>query len=346
MQVLSTLAILPTVALAAVLPAALQSGTKVAKRDSWGGSVSLGPTKSDIINAVTTLIPGTAPATQNGELFLWPGMSNGTGDLIQTTMESWPSNAWCGATTGQWCVRASIFGSFGQLDGTGSAVSGDDHVRIEYNLLSDDNTWVQTVTNAVTGAALSNYSYASGPYMTGYGTGTECDSDCTGTVAAQVYLNTTITLREADTTFGDTIATGAGATYTGLSSSEGGKVWTIATINIPAMGSETAVASSTSAATAHSTPVETAVVEVEESSTVATSVATSYVSASAAFGDDADAAPSASPSGQRSGHGFGGAPKPSQSVGAAPSGAFGQGYGSGPRPSVNTLRHKHQIPWN
>ncbi|PYH42915.1 uncharacterized protein BP01DRAFT_359137 [Aspergillus saccharolyticus JOP 1030-1] len=272
MQVLSTLAILPTLALGAVLPAALQSGTKIIKRDSWGGSVSLGPTKSDIINAVTTLIPGTAPSTQNGELFLWPGMSNSTGDLIQTTMESWASNAWCGATTGQWCVRASIFGSFGQLDGTGSPVSGDDQVRIEYNLLSDDNTWVQTVTNAVTGAALSNYSYPAGPYMTGYGTGTECDDDCTGTVAAQFYLNTTITLREADTTFGDTIATGAGATYTGLSSSEGGKVWTIATISVPAMGSETAVASSTSTATAHATPVATTVAVAEESSTVATSI--------------------------------------------------------------------------
>lgn len=45
------------------------------KRDSWGGSVSLGPTKSHIINAVTTLIPGVAPSSQAGELFLWPGMS-------------------------------------------------------------------------------------------------------------------------------------------------------------------------------------------------------------------------------------------------------------------------------
>ncbi|PWY66487.1 hypothetical protein BO94DRAFT_613671 [Aspergillus sclerotioniger CBS 115572] len=271
LSTLSTLAILPS-ALGAVLPAALQSTTKLTKRDSWGGSVSLGPTTSDIINAVTTIIPGVAPSTQNGELFLWPGMSNGTGDLIQTTLESWPSNAWCGATTGQWCVRASIFGSFGQLDGTGSPVSADDHVRIEYNLASDGETWTQNVTNALTGAALSSYSYAAGPYMTGYGTGTECDSDCTGTVASQLYINTTITLREADTSFGDTIATGAGATYTGLTSSEGGKVWKIATISIPAMGSETAVASSTSEAT-HATPTPTTAVVVEETSSVATSTA-------------------------------------------------------------------------
>jgi hypothetical protein len=46
-----------------------------AKRDTWGGSVSLGPSKSTIVNAVTTLVPGAAPATQNGVLFLWPGVS-------------------------------------------------------------------------------------------------------------------------------------------------------------------------------------------------------------------------------------------------------------------------------
>jgi hypothetical protein len=113
-------------------------------------------------------------------------MSNGTGDLVQTTLESWSDNSWCGATTGQWCVRASVFGSFGQLDGDGSPVSGTDHVRIEYNLESDGETWTQyvprslltseaacgltlcrTVTNALTGAALSSYSLKSGPYMTG-----------------------------------------------------------------------------------------------------------------------------------------------------------------------------------
>lgn len=66
-------------------------------------------------------------------------------------------------------------------------------------------------------------------------TGTECDDSCTGTIAEQTYSNTEITLLEADSTFGDTIATSGGATYTGLSSSNGGKVWTITSMNVPAM---------------------------------------------------------------------------------------------------------------
>jgi hypothetical protein len=122
---------------------ALAANTK--RADTWGGSVSLGPTKSTITKAVTTLIPGAAPATQNGVLFLWPGMSNGTGDLVQTTLESWASNDWCGAKSGEWCVRASLFGSFGQLDGDASPVAGDDQVRIEYTLLEDNDTWLQYV---------------------------------------------------------------------------------------------------------------------------------------------------------------------------------------------------------
>lgn len=203
--------------------------------DSWGGAVSLGPSKSTIIKAVTTLTPGTAPSTQNGMLFLWPGMSNGTGDLIQTTLESWPDNSWCGATTGQWCVRASVFGSFGQLDGDASAVSGDTPVEIAYEL--SGTTWTQTVSNANTGASLSSYSIdvGEGATMTGYGTGTECDGGCSGTIAEQTYTNTVITLLEADSSFGDTISTSAGATYSGLTNTGSGKVWTIASMTVPAM---------------------------------------------------------------------------------------------------------------
>jgi hypothetical protein len=135
----------------------------LSKRDSWGGALSLGPTTSHIIHAVTTLIPGAAPPTQNGELFLWPGISNGTGDLIQSTLESWSDNGWCGAEAGEWycllsllllegkglmvirCVRASLFGSFGQLDGIAGMVKGTDEVKIEYSRSADGLSWTQLV---------------------------------------------------------------------------------------------------------------------------------------------------------------------------------------------------------
>lgn len=220
---------------AAALPEDAEDASNLEKRDSWGGALSLGPSTSTIIKAETVIIPGTAPSTQNGQLFLWPGMSNGTGDLIQSTLESWPDNSWCGATKGQWCVRASIFGSFGQLDGAAAPVSGDQKIKISYVLQSDNNTWLQKVTDVATGKVLSTYSYKSGPYMRGWGTGTECDSSCTPTIAKQQYIDTTITLSAADTNFGKTLSVSGGTTYTGLKSSQGGKVWTIASINVPSM---------------------------------------------------------------------------------------------------------------
>ncbi|KAE8356870.1 hypothetical protein BDV28DRAFT_41843 [Aspergillus coremiiformis] len=219
-----SLLLIPTLALAAT----------VQKRvDTWGGSVSLGPTKSTITHAVTTLIPGVAPSPQNGKLFLWPGMSNGTGDLVQTTIESWPDNSWCGAKKGEWCVRASVFGSFGQLDGSASPVKGDDQIRIEYTLQADKDTWVQHVTNAKTGKVLSTFEHKDGPFMRGYGTGTECNGGCTGPIETQKYLNTQVTLDGPDPSFGNTIATGGTGKFSGLTSSQGGKVWTIASIDIP-----------------------------------------------------------------------------------------------------------------
>ncbi|KAK0382064.1 hypothetical protein CLIM01_00609 [Colletotrichum limetticola] len=217
---------------AAIIAAIIGTSAAV---DTWGGSVSLGPTTSTIIKAATTIIPGTAPPTQNGVLALWPGMSNGTGDLVQTTLESWPDNSWCGAKKGQWCVRASLFGSFGQLSGDASAVSGTQKVKIEYELLSDNDTWRQTVTDADTGAKLSSFEHKSGPFMRGYGTGTECNANCSPTIASQKYIDTVITLAGPDNGFGKTVATAQKATYSGLSSSQNGKVWTIKEINVPAM---------------------------------------------------------------------------------------------------------------
>lgn len=90
------------------------------------------------------------------------------------------------------------------------------------------------MTNAITGVALSNFTHDSGP-MTGYGTGTECDNGCSGTIAAQQYLNTTIVLEDADPDFSSTLGVSGGTTYSGLTSEEGGKIWKIAQIDIPAM---------------------------------------------------------------------------------------------------------------
>ena len=60
------------------------------KRDSWGPSVGMGPSTQQIVSTTTTVYPGEMPPDQAGYLFVWMGISNGTGDLIQSIIGSYP----------------------------------------------------------------------------------------------------------------------------------------------------------------------------------------------------------------------------------------------------------------
>lgn len=71
MHVLSTLASLALLG--------LTSGTDI----TFGPKFSLGPTRSWIREARTTLVLPEAPSPQVDRLALWPGMGTSKGDLIQ-----------------------------------------------------------------------------------------------------------------------------------------------------------------------------------------------------------------------------------------------------------------------
>jgi hypothetical protein len=236
-----------------ILSAALTFGLPSAEAmaaDGWGASWSFGPTTSRIIHAKTTLVPGRLPpiTSTTGPLFLWPGMSNPTSDLIQTTMDAWPDNkGYCGAATGQWCVEASVFGSFGQRNGPTVPIDPDDHVTIEYRLGTDGNTWTQTVTSQKLGKVVSTLQSASGPMPKGgFGFATEADAD-SFTIDTQYYLCTELDLAEADPHFASTGVGGVGAQHgaTGTGSGigtaknvrtpDGGLTWLVDLITLPAM---------------------------------------------------------------------------------------------------------------
>lgn len=71
--------------------AAVEVGPKFVKRDSWGPAVGLGPTVQQIVHTTTTIYPGPMPQPQPAYLFVWLGISNGTGDLIQSILGSYPT---------------------------------------------------------------------------------------------------------------------------------------------------------------------------------------------------------------------------------------------------------------
>jgi MYXO-CTERM domain-containing protein len=238
--------------LSAVLALGLPAQAQAA--DGWGSSWSFGPvhptTSNHIVHTRTTIVPGRLPPITStvGPLYLWPGLSNPTSDLIQTTMDAQSYNAsYCGATATQWCVEASVFGSFGQRNGTAVAIDPDDHVTIEYVLGSDNNTWTQTVTSQKLGKVVSTLTSTSGlMYGGGFGFATEADAN-SYTIDTQYYLCTEIHLDAADPTFGATgvggIGAKMGATGTGsgigtiknLHTPDGGLTWLADLITLPAM---------------------------------------------------------------------------------------------------------------
>jgi MYXO-CTERM domain-containing protein len=238
-----------TIVLSALLTLTLAPARALAA-DGWGASYSFGPTTSRITYARTTLVPGRLPpiTSTTGPLFLWPGMSNPTSDLIQTTMDAWQDNkGYCKATAGQWCVEASVFGSFGQRNGPTVAIDPDDHVTIEYKLGTDNNTWTQTVTSLKLGKVVSTLQSTSGQMPKGgFGFATEADAD-SFTIDTQYYLCTELHFAEADPHFAATGVGGIGAQHgaSGVGSGvgtaknvhtpDGGLTWLIDLITLPAM---------------------------------------------------------------------------------------------------------------
>jgi MYXO-CTERM domain-containing protein len=189
---------------------------------------------------------------------LWPGLSNPTSDLIQTTMDSWSgteNSSYCSGNGSQWCVEASVFGSFGQTNGPTVAIDADDQVTIEYALGADNETWTQTVTSQKLGKVVSTLQTAAGEMLgSGFGFATEADA-YSFTVDTCYYLCTEILLAAPDPGFGATgvganggqqgaTGTGSGpATAKNLHTPDNGLTWLVDLITIPAMypqGTQTA----------------------------------------------------------------------------------------------------------
>ncbi|RDW64976.1 hypothetical protein BP6252_10627 [Coleophoma cylindrospora] len=314
--------------LAAVLASAsAATAANLGKRDSWGQAFSLGPAKQQIISTTTTIYPGEPIPNQGGYLFAYLGISNGTGDLIQSIVGSYPDGAseCSGDPSTSWCISSEVYGlaSNGypnQWVGDQTTADTDyaDGIIFNYTLTDASTyTWTQTMTNAKTGVLLSSYTKNSGP-MLGWGTALECDDyngvACSGTIASQTFSNSTITLAAADPTFTDTMGAGADVTHTDMVTTDGGLTWTIAEIVIPAMQSGS---SSTSSAAVSSTVAAVASSSAATQTTVAKVAPTSFVTS---VSKSAAASTFAAPTAVAGFNGTGVFPTGSGSGAASPSG--------------------------
>ncbi|KAM0197358.1 hypothetical protein ACHAPI_005224 [Fusarium lateritium] len=207
---------------------ALLSATNAQTTIGFGPAFSLGPTKSWIREATTTLVLPKVPSPAKDRLALWPGMGTSSDSLVQALAVAFSDpNANCGAKAGQWCTWAST------LQGTqlgGKQVPADAGAKLTIHYVYNDSTNEYDQTVSIDGTVVSSLSTASG-HAEGWGTAVECQDDaCVGTVEAHEYLDTTIILNEADETFGNTLGLNE-ATSSGLDTSDGGKTWAVDTIS-------------------------------------------------------------------------------------------------------------------
>ncbi|KAL4937358.1 hypothetical protein BDV06DRAFT_232650 [Aspergillus oleicola] len=214
--------------LASTLALALLKLADAQDNVGFGPAFSLGPTNSWIREATTTLVLPETPGLKD-RLALWPGMGTSGGDLIQALAVSFADpNANCGASEGQWCTWASTLQGT-QLGGKEIPADAGDGLTIHYKYNDDTGKYDQTVS--INGEVVSSLSTSSGQAQ-GWGTAVECQDDaCDITVAAHQYTSTTIILDSADESFKDTLVL-TEADSTDFSTSDGGKTWTVETINI------------------------------------------------------------------------------------------------------------------
>ncbi|WZH46997.1 uncharacterized protein QYS62_008127 [Fusarium acuminatum] len=212
---------LPTVISLVALLSAANAQTTV----GFGPAFSLGPTKSWIREATTTLVLPKVPSPAKDRLALWPGMGTSSGSLIQALAVAFSDpNANCGARAGQWCTWASTLQGGTQLGG--KQVPADPGARLTIHYVYNDATNQYDQTVSIDGTVVSSLftDIASG-HAEGWGTAVECQDD-----ACVDYLDTTIILNEADETFGNTLGLNE-ATSSGLGTSDGGKTWAVSTIS-------------------------------------------------------------------------------------------------------------------
>ncbi|TID17878.1 hypothetical protein E2P81_ATG10850 [Venturia nashicola] len=211
--------------------------------DTWGPSVSfLRPSNSTLVYTSTIMQPPEAPTQpKGGFLTIWPGISNGTGDLVQSCLDRYPPGENCSDIVlqpGEWCAVASVFGNLGfpnatllQHDAPGSIVKAGQHTKLEYILEPNNLNWTQIVTNVASKKLLSTLSTRSEAYMRSWGTAVECQMDC-NPPGLHYYFNTTWKFKVAEPAFA--LRSKLNATFSKPVSADGGITWTVDKITIPA----------------------------------------------------------------------------------------------------------------
>ncbi|VUC31906.1 unnamed protein product [Clonostachys rosea] len=202
---------------------------------AFGPSFSTGPVASNsfIRESTSTLVLPSPPTNNEGDASLWVGMGTSNGDLIQSIADNAKSTV-VGAS--KWNIFAYTLLANGPSGGQepvqgdeAPAVAGD---KITMHYKYNDSTKQYDQTTQINGVTVSTLSTTDG-YAQGWGSAVECAAEDCGSMGAHTWTDTKIILDVADPNYSQTMVKSAGVTGE-MSTSDGGKTWTISTISIPA----------------------------------------------------------------------------------------------------------------
>ncbi|KAI9705703.1 MAG: hypothetical protein M1820_005113 [Bogoriella megaspora] len=201
---------------------------------AFGPAFSTGPVASNsfIREATSTLILPKAPSGSSGDTALWVGMGTSNGDLIQSIADNYAQSNW---NIFAYTLKETSPTSQVPIQAPGSTANAADQVtmhceRSDYHIYSD-STGNYTQYVLVNGKQVSTLSTSDG-HAQGWGSAVECAQTNCGTVPAHSWTNTKLILDVADPNYIKTLGKSSGVTGD-MSTSDGGKTWTVTTINIP-----------------------------------------------------------------------------------------------------------------
>ncbi|KAL4795756.1 hypothetical protein BDV19DRAFT_388780 [Aspergillus venezuelensis] len=200
----------------------------IAVEAAMGPAFSTGPVASNsfIRESTSTLTLPKAPSGSSGDTSLWVGMGTSNGDLIQSIADNWSSDDW--SIYAYTLLKTGDYSQMPVQGDSSTAVAGNT-VTMHYKF--DDSTGNYTQTVLVNGQTVSTLSTSDGKAQ-GWGSSVECAESNCGTVPAHTWTDTKIILDVADPDYINTLAKGEGVTGD-MSTSDGGKTWTVTTIQIP-----------------------------------------------------------------------------------------------------------------
>ncbi|TQN64392.1 hypothetical protein CSHISOI_11105 [Colletotrichum shisoi] len=200
---------------------------------AMGPAFSTGPVASDsfIREATSTLVLPAVPANNKGSACLWVGMGTSYGDLIQSIADN---TNYDNTGTDKWSIFAYTLVKTGDhsqmpVQTEGTDASEGDKITMHYKFDDASQNYTQTVS--INNKVVSTLSTESGEAQ-GWGSAVECAAEDCGTIGAHSWINTKIILDKKDPKYIRTLGKGRGVTGD-MSTSDGGKTWTVSTIEIP-----------------------------------------------------------------------------------------------------------------